>query len=53
MNNGFKMIGITKAQLTLFHKNFDQEGNYPTLLDFMSKYPTEDLKKFIKEKFSL
>jgi hypothetical protein len=51
MNNGFKMMGLTKAQLTLFHKNFDKDGKYPTLLDFMSKYPTKDLKEFIESQF--
>lgn len=49
MAENFKMIGITKAILTIPFKNYDKEGKYSNVANFLAECPTEELKRFILE----
>tara|TARA_R110001592_G_scaffold114472_3_gene314329 strand:+ start:4660 stop:5289 length:630 start_codon:yes stop_codon:yes gene_type:complete len=49
MANSFKMIGITKAILTIPFKNYDKEGKYSNIANFLAMCPTDELKRFILE----
>ena len=47
MSDSLKKMGITKIVLNQKLKNYDPEGKYPALVDFMSKCATSELKEFI------
>lgn len=46
---GLKKLGITKTLLIVPFKNYDKEGKYSNLANFMAECPSEELKRFILE----
>lgn len=47
MGEALKKMGVTRITLVGKLKNYDPEGNYSDLADFMSKCETSELKQFI------
>ncbi len=47
MGEALKKMGVTRITLVGKLKNYDPEGNYYDLADFMSKCETSELKQFI------
>ena len=47
MGESLKKMGVTRITLVGKLKNYDPEGKYPDLADFMSKCETSELKQFI------